>query len=220
MSRPPTSGLPHRGFLVATAMRSLQMLISAMLVMVSLGCTASAERPTAITGPQVSVAAEKSLEQESRAPQPKTAPEATVRELYADDTFFHIRNAFPLPMVQRFSRFFTPELVRHFQSHNEDVQRWMEEHKNEILKLPMSEGPIFLSNYEGADTFSVGRAKIDGTSAEVPVSFSYSDGADTFRWVDVAMLRLVDGVWLLDDIQFDPERFDDYTLRKRMALDQ
>ena len=171
-------------------------------------------------GAQDTVAADQSLEQGGGAPQPKTAPEATVEELYADDTFLQIRNSFPLPMVQQFSRFFTPELVRHFQSHNADVQRWMEEHKNETLKLPMSEGPVFLSNYEGADSFSVGRAKIDGTHAAVPVSFSYSDGANTFRWVDVAMLRLVDGAWLLDDIQFDPERFDDYTLRKRIALDQ
>jgi hypothetical protein len=170
-------------------------------------------------GEQVSAEAEKSPEQKNRAPQPQTTPEGTVSELYADDTFFDIRNSFPSPMVERFSCCFTPELVRHFQSHNEDVERWMEEHRNETLKLPMSEGPIFLSNYEGADTFSVGRAEIDGARAQVPVVFSYTYGDDTFRWVDIAMLRLVGGVWLLDDIRFDPERWDDYTLRQRVALD-
>jgi hypothetical protein len=155
----------------------------------------------------------------AQAPQPQATPDGTVGELYADKTFFEIRNAFPPAMVQRFSRCFTPELVRHLEAHNADVERWLAAHKDEDLKLPMSEGPIFLSNYEGADSFSVGRAEVDGDKARVPVTFSYTYEGDTLRWVDVAMLRLVDGLWLLDDIQFDPELWDDYTLRKRMALD-
>ena len=121
-------------------------------------------------------------------------------------------------MVQRFSRWFTPELVSHFESHNERVARWMEEHSDEALKLPMSEGPIFISNYEGADTFSVGQSKVEGAHAEVPVTFSYTEGADTVQWVDVALLRRVDGLWLMDDIQFDPSRFENYTLRERVSL--
>jgi hypothetical protein len=197
------------------------MVVSAMVAILSLYCAGpvSADQASAMPGEQVSVGAEKASDPTSPAPQPQTTPEGTVEELYADDTFFQVRNSFPPPMVQRFSRVFTPELVRYFQSHNEDVERWLEEHKGEDLKLPMAEGPIFLSNYEGADTFSVGQAKIEGTSAEVPVTFSYTYGNETFRWDDIAMLRLVDGLWLLDDIRFDPERWDDYTLRKRMALD-
>jgi hypothetical protein len=198
------------------------MLVPAILAIVSLCCAApvSAEQAPPTSVEQVSVEAERSPEQESRAPQPQMTPEGTVSELYADDTFFHIRNSFPSAMVQRFSRCFTPELVRHFEAHNENVDRWLEEHKDKTLKLPMSEGPIFLSNYEGADTFTVGRAEVDATQAQVPVTFSYTYGDDTFRWVDVVMLRLVDGLWLLNDIRFDPERWDDYTLRKRVALDE
>jgi hypothetical protein len=202
-------------------MRSLRRVVWAILATVSLGCAApvSAEQASAMSGDLVAVGAEETPNPASEAPQPETTPEGTVRELYADDTFFQIRNALPPSMIQRFSRCFTPDLVRYFESHNEDVERWLEEHKDQTLKLPMSEGPIFLSNYEGADTFSVGQAKIEGTSAEVPVTFLYTYGNETFRWDDIAMLRLVDGLWLLDDIRFDPERWDDYTLRKRMALD-
>jgi len=36
----------------------------------------------------------------------------------------------------------------------------------------------------------------------------------------VAMLRLVDGVWRLDDIRFDLNGAGDDTLRKRVALDE
>ena len=157
---------------------------------------------------------------DSRTLQPQADPEGTVGELYADPDFFNVRNAVPPAMLQRLSGCFTPDLVRHFEANAEDVARWLEEHEGEDLKLPMSEGPIFLSNYEGADGFSVGRAEIDGTHATVPVSFSYTAGADTFRWTDVVMLRRVDGVWLMDDIRFDPERWDDYTLRQRVSLDE
>jgi hypothetical protein len=200
-------------------LRALRLVGSALLAIGSLcGPFAAAAKPAlAMIGQQVS--AEPEDASGSEALQPGATPEGTVGELYADETFFHARNAFPSSMMQRFSRCFTPELVRHFEAHNENVERWIEDHGNAGLKLPMSEGPIFLSNYEGADTFSVGRATVDGTKAEVPVSFSYTEGADTVRWVDIVLLRLVDGVWLMDDIRFDPERWDDYTLRKRMTLD-
>jgi hypothetical protein len=159
-------------------------------------------------------------DQAGRTLQPQETPEATVRELYADPAFFDLRNTVPPSTLQRFSGCFTPDLVRHFESYDADVDRWLEEHRNETLKLPVSEGPIFLSNYEGADTFSVGRASIDGSHADVPVSLSYTEGADTVRWVDIAKLRRVGGVWLLDDILFDPQRWDDYTLRDRTALEE
>jgi hypothetical protein len=155
----------------------------------------------------------------SRAPQPQRAAEGTVRELYADAAFLELRNAVPPPMVQRFSACFTPELVEHFEAHNQDVERWFAQHDG-TLKLPMAAGPIFFSTYEGADSFEVGQAEVDGTHAEVPVSFTYTEGADTVRWVDIAMLRQIDGVWLLDDIQFDPQRWDHDTLRERVALDE
>lgn len=200
-------------------MRALRIVVPAMLALGPICATSpiAAEPALAMAGERVSVEIRQASA--TTVPQPKETPEGTVGELYADETFFHARNSFPPPLVQRFSRCFTPELVRHLQSHNEDVERWIERHENQELKLPMSEGPIFISNYEGADTFSVGRATVDGSTAEVPVSLSYTDRADTIRWVDIVLLRLVDGVWLMDDIQFDPERWDDYTLRKRMTLD-
>lgn len=155
----------------------------------------------------------------NEAPRPQQTAEGTVRALYADEAFFHLRNTLPPPMVQRFSACFTPELVQHLESHNQDVETWFAQH-DETLKLPMAEGPIFFSNYEGADSFEIGHTTTDGTHAEVPVSFTYTEGADTVRWVDIVMLRLMGGVWLMDDILFDPQRWDHYTLRERVALDE
>ena len=157
-----------------------------------------------------------SSEQEARATK---TPEETVRELYNDETFLQARNAVSAAMLLHFQDRFTPDLMNHFETHNVRVERWLKAHEGEALKLPMREGPIFVSNYEGADTFDVGAAKIQGDRADVPVSLSYSEGGDTARWVDVAMLRLVDGVWRLDDIRFDLNGAGDDTLRKRVALD-
>lgn len=155
----------------------------------------------------------------AEAPQPQPAPEGTVQALYDDAAFLDLRNALPPPLLQRFSPCFTPDLVRHFEAHHEDVDRWLAQH-DATMKLPMAAGPIFFSNYEGADSFDVGRATIDGGQAQVPVSFTYTQGADTVRWVDIVILRQIDDVWLMDDIRFDPNRWDHYTLRERVALEE
>lgn len=203
-------------------MKALLISASAMLAIALLGCDASDTKngaPTT-TGEQITVKKDERQKYDSNWPQPKEVPEGTVGELYADEVFLVIRNSVSADTLQRFASCFTPELVRHFASHYENVSRWMEENAGETLKLPASEGPIFISNYEGADTYSVGKGEINGTYADVPVSLSYSEGEDKIRWVDVVKLRLINGAWLVDDIQFDPERWDFHTLRKRLALDE
>ena len=153
-------------------------------------------------------------------PRAAHTPEETVAELYNDQTFLQARNTVSAAMLMHFQDRFTPDLMKHFERHNVRVERWLKAHEGEALKLPMREGPIFVSNYEGADTFDVGAAKIDRDVADVPVSLSYSEGGETVKWVDVAVLRLVDGVWRLDDIRFDLNGGGDDTLRKRVALDE
>jgi hypothetical protein len=141
-----------------------------------------------------------------------------VRELYADEAFFGARNELPSDQLQRLRTRFTPELVERFESYHRDIAGWLAKHKDEALKAPTSDGPVFMSNYEGANSFSVGQATVDGTRADVPVTLSYTEGADTVRWVDVAMLRRVDRAWLLDDIRFDPDGTAGESLRQRITL--
>ena len=149
---------------------------------------------------------------------PSRTPEETVKTLYGDATFFNLRNEIPRLVIDRLSPCLTPELKAHLEHHNEKVAAWMTRNKNAGLKLPVSEGPIFLSNYEGADDYQVGKARIDGTLAEVPVSLSITDAMGAFSWVDVAVLRQVKNVWRLDNIKFQPGSGDNYTLRDRIAL--
>ena len=149
---------------------------------------------------------------------PSMTPEETVKTLYGDSTFFNLRNEIPYPVIDHLSPCITPELKAHLEHHKEKVAAWMARNENTGLKLPVSEGPIFLSNYEGADDYQVGKARIDGTHAEVPVSFSITDAMGTFKWVDVAILRQIKKVWRLENIKFQPDSSDNYTLQDRIAL--
>ena len=194
------SGSHRRGSVVAGVSTVASSMTAALVIMGLLALAACA-----------------SSEQKPRATK---TPEETVGELYKDQTFLQARNAVSAAMLLHFHDRFTPDLIKHFETHNVRVERWLKAHAGEALKLPMREGPIFVSNYEGADTFDVDAAKIQGDQADVPVSLSYTEGGDTARWVDVAMLRLVDGVWRLDDIRFDLNGAGDETLRKRVALDE
>lgn len=147
-----------------------------------------------------------------------TTPEGTVSALYADKIFFDLRNEIPPSVIEHLSPCMTADLKGHFERFNEDVKTWMARNQGAGLKLPVSEGPIFLSNYEGADSYRVGKATVRGNLAQVPVSLSITDPAGTFEWVDVVLLRRVGDVWLLDDIKFGPDEGDGYTLRDRVAL--
>lgn len=151
---------------------------------------------------------------------PASSPEETVKALYGDSTFLNLRNRIPAEVIAHLSPCLTAELKAHLEQHNKDVKAWMENPKNANLKLPVREGPIFVSNYEGANAFKVGEARVDGTKAEVPVSLSVNDVMGSFEWVDVAVLHQVGDVWLLDNIQFQPDNGDGYTLLKRVALEE
>lgn len=149
---------------------------------------------------------------------PSTTPEGTVKSLYSDTIFFNLRNAIPPDVIEYLSPCITTELKIHFERYNEDIKAWMRRNENSGLKLPVSEGPIFLSNYEGADLYQVGKASINGRFARVPVSLSITDAMGSFQWIDIVLLRKVGNVWLLDNIKFQSGKGDNYTLLDRVSL--
>ncbi len=147
-------------------------------------------------------------------------PEDTVSSLYNDPNFFKLRNTIPTETLTRLSAYFSDELIKHLKEHNKAVKKWMKQNGKSNLKLPVSEGPIFLSNYEGADTFHVEKAQIDDHYAKVPVSLSINDFMGEFKWQDIAILKQVDNKWLLDNIIFQPNRGDNYNLRDRVSFSE
>ena len=155
-------------------------------------------------------------------PNPGTIPADTVKALYSNEVFFHLRNSFPKPVTDYLSPCLSKDLKEHFDNSRAEIDLWFERHKNEKqqLKLPMSEGAIFVSCYDGATEFRLGTTTVKNDRARVKVHLTYKEGEYSFEWVDIALLVKVDGKWLLEDIQFDPARSPGATLRKRTKIDR
>ncbi|THB68433.1 MAG: hypothetical protein D6B27_02570 [Gammaproteobacteria bacterium] len=151
---------------------------------------------------------------------PSTTPEETVKVLYSDAIFFNIRNSIHPETISHLAPCITPELKIHFESHNKNIEKWKQKHKDSELKLPVSEGPIFLSNYEGANSFKIGKAMIEGKLAKVPVSLSIKNSDGLYKWIDIALLKQVGGFWLLNNIIFQSGIDKNNTLLNRVLLSE
>lgn len=69
-------------------------------------------------------------------------------------------------------------------------------------KPPWIEGDLFSSVFEGVQHFIIGKARVTGDKAEVPVTCTYTEGGDTVKWTDtLLMVRTAKG-WLFDDMRF------------------
>jgi hypothetical protein len=158
-------------------------------------------------------------ESEDNAPEPQMTPVGTVKALYGDKIFFGLRNDLPASAIQHLSACLTHELTRHLHSCSEKIKKQLAENRDENLKVSLGEGPIFLSNYEHANDFEVGEAKVEEDRAEVTVEFTYTEAGTTYRWVDVAILHSEGDFWLLDDIHFQPKKGGGGTLKKSVDID-
>ena len=160
--------------------------------------------------------ADNQVTRKGEAPRPGKTPAVTVKALY-DVGFFDQRHHIDQLALKKLSACLSKELINHIEQCNKKIKVWLTNDENEGLKLPICEGSVCVSNYEGANTFEIGESTIKRLHAEVPILLSYSEAGTTFRWVDVAILRFVDGTWLLDDLLFDKRSS---TLRERLKLEQ
>ena len=77
---------------------------------------------------------------------------------------------------------------------------FLKKHPDE--KPPWIEGDLFSSLSEGADSYKVGSARKSGNTAEVDVHLSYGEGSQSEKWTDTAVLKLIGGRWVIDNILF------------------
>lgn len=75
--------------------------------------------------------------------------------------------------------------------------------KNPDEKPPWIEGDLFTSLFEGAQTHAEGEARVSGDRAEVPVTFTYTEGGSTTMWTDTLILTQGPaGIWLVEDVRY------------------
>src|SRR5262249_43686770 len=74
--------------------------------------------------------------------------------------------------------------------------------RNPGKKPPLSEGDLFTSVFEGAETSNAGKARMDEDRAEVPVEHFHLEGGKMVRWTDTLVLKHVGKEWLVDNVRY------------------
>jgi hypothetical protein len=95
----------------------------------------------------------------------------------------------------------SPDLKQMFDAAEREQSKYSRAHPED--KPPWAEGNLFSSLYEGAQTFSLGVAKLNGDRAEITAHLSFKDRGGTERWTDTLILSRTRGRWLVWDIAFN-----------------
>lgn len=69
-------------------------------------------------------------------------------------------------------------------------------------KPPLIEGDLFSSLFEGPESAKAGESVIDRNSARVSLELRSDAGAKVLKWTDTVVLRLDDGIWCIDDVEY------------------
>jgi hypothetical protein len=95
----------------------------------------------------------------------------------------------------------SPKLISLLEAARAEQAAFMK--KNPDEKPPWIEGDLFSSLFEGPQTHREGDASVNSDLAEVPVSFTYTEGGSTSKWTDTLLfIRGPLGNWLVDDIRY------------------
>ena len=65
---------------------------------------------------------------------------------------------------------------------------------------PYIEGDAFTGSQEYPNLYSLGAETISGTTAQVPVTFTWKEDGHTTK--GIVILKNIDGKWLMDDVTF------------------
>jgi len=122
------------------------------------------------------------------------------------DTFYRKYIAFQmrgLPTVKQatsLAPLFSKDIMALIASARAEQKQFIKEHPED--KPPWIEGDLFTSLWEGATSYSIGKARVGKTTAEVDVHLMSKDKDQTTEWIDTVELMKTNGRWVIRDIQF------------------
>jgi len=100
--------------------------------------------------------------------------------------------------LKALSPLIAPDLKELLESARSTQAKFIQEHPDE--KPPWADGDLFTSLFEGAQSFRLGRATVQGDRRQVPVYLVYRQGGSTTRWSDELVLVRSGNRWLVSDI--------------------
>jgi hypothetical protein len=102
--------------------------------------------------------------------------------------------------MNAYNAFLCPDLSAAIADAYKRQQQFVAEHPDD--KPPLIEGDLFSSLFEGPESVMAGDTAIDGNSARVTLSMHAGEGSHATKWKDVVVLKLDDGIWCIDDVEY------------------
>jgi hypothetical protein len=147
-----------------------------------------------------------------------TGAQEVVGRLYKAPGFVNARSGIYAATISELEPYLTDKLVSALRNFSAALAK-ADKSADLLTKSPYPTGPIFYSNYEGMDRFSVvnASAAVD-QSIHVTVEMNFDSPFGSATWSDVAVLRCEGHGWKLDDVIFDPNQTAGPSLRSRIAV--
>jgi len=146
-----------------------------------------------------------------------TGAKEVVRRLYETPGFVGARSNIDAATISELEPYLTDRLVAALRDFSAALLK-ADKSADLLSKAPYPTGPIFYSNYEGMDKFSVLNASAADQTVHVTVEMSFDSPYGSAKWADVAVLRCEGNGWKLDDVIFDPNQTAGPSLSGRIAV--
>ena len=124
----------------------------------------------------------------------------TAKNFYAKYMELKIRGLPDTDQLKAISPYFANEVINKIKADLKTQDRFIKKHPDE--KPPWNEGDLFSSLFEGATAYKVGATRVTGSTAQVDVRLTNSEGTPKTSWTDTALLKKIGGHWVITNILF------------------
>ena len=150
--------------------------------------------------------------------------ETAVKRFYVDMEALAIRGTIDGDRVDRCREVLAANYNEAFVAARRELQAWRDAAKRDPVfrnrnpKLPLREGPLFTSVYEGGAFTKIESFSIAGDRAYAKVRIQMRPIYGGHDWADLVILHRVSGRWLIDDIlsRVDDDRPE--SMRDRLVI--
>jgi hypothetical protein len=142
----------------------------------------------------------------------------TARKLYGIPAVAEARSEIDAATISALAPYLTDRLAAALRDFAAALSK-VDQSADTSMKSPYPTGPIFYSNYEGMDGFTIVNATAAAEQAvQVTLEMNFDSPFGSAKWADVAVFRCEGDGWKLDDIIFDPNQTAGRSLRERIAV--